>query len=181
MRNIRYTRTLQQNRSRELADFAATGRGSRCSARRSPPLATSPNSGYTTCPSEHANARPATLYIRGPLNEIAMTNFFNQKNPPLITGSLIGFVIGVSLIAGSFACDKSYQIPNGGGYTSEDVWGCLIPLTPTIVMSYLAQIAIQIKEPGIGVGFFVFHIIFYTLVGLFIGWIVHKIKHGKKS
>lgn len=32
--------------------------------------ATSHNSGYTTCPSEHANARPATSYIRAPLYAI---------------------------------------------------------------------------------------------------------------
>lgn len=103
-----------------------------------------------------------------------------MKKLPII-GLTTGIALAIFLIFVSYSCEKSYRLPNGGGYTSEDVWGCLIPLTPTIMISYLAQIAIQIKEPGIGVGFFVFHIIFYSLIGLFIGWIVYKIKHRKKN
>ena len=55
--NFGYLRVVQ-NRSRELADFAQW--------RAVPAVvlvarATSHNSGYATCPSEHANARPATI------------------------------------------------------------------------------------------------------------------------
>ena len=61
-----------QNRSRELTDFAQW--------RAVPAVvlvarATSHNSGYATCPSEHANARPATSHIRAPLGVIKFLHF----------------------------------------------------------------------------------------------------------
>ncbi|HAZ28219.1 MAG TPA: hypothetical protein DCY48_00355 [Candidatus Magasanikbacteria bacterium] len=115
-----------------------------------------------------------------------MTHFLKQKNRPLIAGATMGLFLSLALLAINVyinAPSENSLINRGyaGGEIGYELGlSDIVLFLPTLYAKHLFETLFQLGKPIRGVGFFVFHIAFYILLGVFIGWIVYKVKKGKK-
>ncbi len=89
-----------------------------------------------------------------------------KRSRYLVGGALIGIAVGFVLLGLMHYCTSSFEIPNDGGYTSENVMGCLLLLPPTFLLTQFVD--------NIVLSLILFSVINAT-IGATVGWTLYRI------
>lgn len=96
----------------------------------------------------------------------------SSKKKYLLTGSIIGIIVGFILLALMQFCTSRFEIPDGGGYTSDQVMGCLLLLPPTLLIAqYIENMFLSL----------VIFLIINGLIGLSIAWAAYKLVQKNRN
>lgn len=103
------------------------------------------------------------------------TNFKTYK--PHIIGATIGFIIGTILLINYFVC-QNQSSPNSSEFAGFE---CLIPMIPSLAVSSSILNILKATGSTANIIFYILHLILYTFIGFFIGWIVSRFKNRQKT
>lgn len=96
---------------------------------------------------------------------------FKKRTRYLLGGALIGIAVGFILLWLMHYCTSSFEIPNDGGYISDNIMICLLLLPPTLLITpYVENIFF----------YFTLFSIINGVIGAFVGWTVYGFLNKNK-